>query len=157
MSIYELNTNTDQSLEDYLKSFLEASVKTLWPRGWMQSRWCSDGVFSLSTLENPHWRILYTVTDIPMMVFLQISLRCLQMMFFPMFLWPVLQDPAAWESESSHSRHRCSVSKKKKAESTCWTKLNGEKKQIPVCVQGEEEIHGSSEIWKGTEVSVYKW
>ncbi|XP_047658772.1 ubinuclein-1 isoform X2 [Tachysurus fulvidraco] len=38
MSRYELDAATDQSLEDYLKSFLEASVKTLWPRGWMQSR-----------------------------------------------------------------------------------------------------------------------
>lgn len=38
MSRYELDAATDQSLEDYLKCFLEASVKTLWPRGWMQSR-----------------------------------------------------------------------------------------------------------------------
>ncbi|KAK2817718.1 hypothetical protein Q7C36_021651 [Tachysurus vachellii] len=33
-----LDAATDQSLEDYLKCFLEVSVKTLWPRGWMQSR-----------------------------------------------------------------------------------------------------------------------
>lgn len=38
MSRFELEAAGDQSLEDYLKSFLEASVKTLWPRGWMQSR-----------------------------------------------------------------------------------------------------------------------
>lgn len=38
MSSYELDSPDNQSLEDYLKSFLEASVKTLWPRGWMQSR-----------------------------------------------------------------------------------------------------------------------
>ncbi|XP_026784981.3 ubinuclein-1 isoform X2 [Pangasianodon hypophthalmus] len=38
MSSYELDAPSNQSLEDYLKSFLEASVKTLWPRGWMQSR-----------------------------------------------------------------------------------------------------------------------
>ncbi|XP_060754550.1 ubinuclein-1 [Neoarius graeffei] len=38
MSGYELDAPANQSLEDYLKSFFEASVKTLWPRGWMQSR-----------------------------------------------------------------------------------------------------------------------
>ncbi|MCJ8747680.1 hypothetical protein PDJAM_G00156200 [Pangasius djambal] len=38
MSSYELDVPSNQSLEDFLKSFLEASVKTLWPRGWMQSR-----------------------------------------------------------------------------------------------------------------------
>ncbi|KAK3530676.1 hypothetical protein QTP86_031665 [Hemibagrus guttatus] len=35
---YEVDAASGQSLEDYLKCFLEASVKSLWPRGWMQSR-----------------------------------------------------------------------------------------------------------------------
>ncbi|KAF4074868.1 hypothetical protein AMELA_G00228270 [Ameiurus melas] len=38
MSSFELDAPCNQSLEGYLKSFLEAKVKTLWPRGWMQSR-----------------------------------------------------------------------------------------------------------------------
>ncbi|KAF7689811.1 ubinuclein-1 [Silurus meridionalis] len=38
MRSFELEPPADQSLEDYLKCFLEASVKTLWPRGWIQSR-----------------------------------------------------------------------------------------------------------------------
>ncbi|XP_058236889.1 ubinuclein-1 isoform X1 [Hemibagrus wyckioides] len=38
MRCYELDAASGQSLEDYLKCFLEASVKSLWPRGWMQSR-----------------------------------------------------------------------------------------------------------------------
>ncbi|XP_053471783.1 ubinuclein-1 isoform X2 [Ictalurus furcatus] len=38
MSSYALDAPGNQSLEGYLKGFLEARVKTLWPRGWMQSR-----------------------------------------------------------------------------------------------------------------------
>ncbi|XP_062866893.1 ubinuclein-1 [Trichomycterus rosablanca] len=38
MSSYELEAPCSQTLEDHLKSFLEADVKTLWPKGWMQSR-----------------------------------------------------------------------------------------------------------------------
>lgn len=38
MSVYDLDAPADPSLEDYLRCFLDASVKTLWPRGWMQSR-----------------------------------------------------------------------------------------------------------------------
>ncbi|XP_006262933.1 ubinuclein-1 isoform X1 [Alligator mississippiensis] len=35
---YELEKNKVQSLEDYLKTFLDAEVKALWPKGWMQAR-----------------------------------------------------------------------------------------------------------------------
>ncbi|KAL4624437.1 ubinuclein-1 isoform X1 [Arapaima gigas] len=35
---YELERNKSQSAEEYLKAFLEAEVKPLWPKGWMQSR-----------------------------------------------------------------------------------------------------------------------
>uniref|UniRef100_A0A8C0GAS2 Ubinuclein 1 n=1 Tax=Chelonoidis abingdonii TaxID=106734 RepID=A0A8C0GAS2_CHEAB len=35
---YELEKNKAQSLEDYVKTFLDAEVKPLWPKGWMQSR-----------------------------------------------------------------------------------------------------------------------
>uniref|UniRef100_A0A8C9R809 Ubinuclein 1 n=1 Tax=Scleropages formosus TaxID=113540 RepID=A0A8C9R809_SCLFO len=35
---YELEKNKSQSPEEYLKAFLEAEVKPLWPKGWMQSR-----------------------------------------------------------------------------------------------------------------------
>nr|XP_006013398.1 PREDICTED: ubinuclein-1 isoform X2 [Latimeria chalumnae] len=38
MGSYELERNKAQSPEDYLKAFLEAEVKPLWPKGWMQSR-----------------------------------------------------------------------------------------------------------------------
>ncbi|XP_023694693.1 ubinuclein-1 isoform X1 [Paramormyrops kingsleyae] len=35
---YELERNKSQSAEEYLKAFLEAEVKPLWPKGWMQAR-----------------------------------------------------------------------------------------------------------------------
>uniref|UniRef100_A0A8C6ZJ13 Ubinuclein 1 n=1 Tax=Nothoprocta perdicaria TaxID=30464 RepID=A0A8C6ZJ13_NOTPE len=35
---YELEKNKAQSLEDYMKTFLDAEVKRLWPKGWMQAR-----------------------------------------------------------------------------------------------------------------------
>ncbi|XP_041086016.1 ubinuclein-1-like isoform X2 [Polyodon spathula] len=38
MGSYELERNKSQSAEKYLKAFLEAEVKPLWPKGWMQAR-----------------------------------------------------------------------------------------------------------------------
>ncbi|XP_039630095.1 ubinuclein-1-like isoform X2 [Polypterus senegalus] len=38
MGSYELEKNKSQSAEEYLKAFLEAEVKMLWPKGWMQAR-----------------------------------------------------------------------------------------------------------------------
>ncbi|XP_075422282.1 ubinuclein-1 isoform X3 [Ascaphus truei] len=38
VDMYEPERSGMQSLEDYLKSFLDADVKPLWPRGWMQAR-----------------------------------------------------------------------------------------------------------------------
>ncbi|XP_058626722.1 ubinuclein-1 isoform X2 [Onychostoma macrolepis] len=38
MIIYDSESPTCSSLEEYLKAFLEADVKPLWPKGWMQSR-----------------------------------------------------------------------------------------------------------------------
>ncbi|MGH0114751.1 UNVERIFIED_CONTAM: hypothetical protein FKN15_046546 [Acipenser sinensis] len=38
MGSYELERNKSQSAEEYLKAFLEAEVKPLWPKGWMQAR-----------------------------------------------------------------------------------------------------------------------
>uniref|UniRef100_A0A8C1YDA7 Ubinuclein 1 n=1 Tax=Cyprinus carpio TaxID=7962 RepID=A0A8C1YDA7_CYPCA len=38
MIIYDSESPTCSSLEEYLKGFLEADVKPLWPKGWMQSR-----------------------------------------------------------------------------------------------------------------------
>ncbi|XP_060116950.1 ubinuclein-1 [Heteronotia binoei] len=35
---YELEKNKAQSMEDYVKAFLDAEVKPLWPKGWMQAR-----------------------------------------------------------------------------------------------------------------------
>ncbi|XP_064528592.1 ubinuclein-1 isoform X3 [Pseudopipra pipra] len=35
---YDLDKNKAQSLEDYVKTFLEGEVKPLWPKGWMQAR-----------------------------------------------------------------------------------------------------------------------
>uniref|UniRef100_A0A8C0VFQ6 Ubinuclein 1 n=1 Tax=Cyanistes caeruleus TaxID=156563 RepID=A0A8C0VFQ6_CYACU len=35
---YVLDKNKAQSLEDYVKTFLEGEVKPLWPKGWMQAR-----------------------------------------------------------------------------------------------------------------------
>lgn len=38
MMIYDSESPSCSSLEEYLKAFLEADVKSLWPKGWMQSR-----------------------------------------------------------------------------------------------------------------------
>ncbi|XP_073698903.1 ubinuclein-1 isoform X2 [Garra rufa] len=38
MIIYDSESSACSSLEEYLKAFLEADVKPLWPKGWMQSR-----------------------------------------------------------------------------------------------------------------------
>ncbi|KAG7505246.1 hypothetical protein JOB18_026912 [Solea senegalensis] len=38
LSCYELEGKNTQSLEDYLKAFMETEVKLLWPKGWMQAR-----------------------------------------------------------------------------------------------------------------------
>ncbi|XP_041133211.1 ubinuclein-1-like isoform X2 [Polyodon spathula] len=38
MGSYELERNKSHSAEEYLKAFLEAEVKPLWPKGWMQAR-----------------------------------------------------------------------------------------------------------------------
>ncbi|XP_029805535.1 ubinuclein-1 isoform X2 [Suricata suricatta] len=35
---YDLERNKTQSWEDYVKAFLDAEVKPLWPKGWMQAR-----------------------------------------------------------------------------------------------------------------------
>ncbi|KAM3826592.1 ubinuclein-1 isoform 2-T2 [Vipera latastei] len=35
---YDLEKNKAQSMEDYVKTFLDAEVKPLWPKGWMQAR-----------------------------------------------------------------------------------------------------------------------
>ncbi|XP_069765870.1 ubinuclein-2-like [Narcine bancroftii] len=38
LGCYELEQNRSQSVEDYLKTFMETEVKPIWPKGWMQSR-----------------------------------------------------------------------------------------------------------------------
>lgn len=38
LGCYELEPSKSQSVEDYLKSFMETEVKPLWPKGWMQAR-----------------------------------------------------------------------------------------------------------------------
>jgi len=38
MESYAILKLKGQSAEDYCKEFLEAEVRTLWPKGWMQSR-----------------------------------------------------------------------------------------------------------------------
>ncbi|XP_061456415.1 ubinuclein-1 isoform X2 [Rhineura floridana] len=38
LDAYDLEKNKAQSTEDYVKAFLDAEVKPLWPKGWMQSR-----------------------------------------------------------------------------------------------------------------------
>ncbi|XP_053936083.1 ubinuclein-1 isoform X2 [Cuculus canorus] len=35
---FDLDKNKAQSLEDYVKTFLDGEVKPLWPKGWMQAR-----------------------------------------------------------------------------------------------------------------------
>ncbi|NXY88417.1 UBN1 protein, partial [Alcedo cyanopectus] len=35
---YDLDKNKAQSLEDYVKTFLDGEVKPLWPKGWVQAR-----------------------------------------------------------------------------------------------------------------------
>ncbi|XP_067830796.1 ubinuclein-2-like isoform X2 [Heptranchias perlo] len=38
LGCYELEQNKSQSVEDYLKVFMETEVKPIWPKGWMQAR-----------------------------------------------------------------------------------------------------------------------
>ncbi|XP_043929949.1 ubinuclein-2 isoform X2 [Protopterus annectens] len=38
LGCYELEPSKPQSVEDYLKAFMETELKPLWPKGWMQSR-----------------------------------------------------------------------------------------------------------------------
>lgn len=38
LGCYELEGKNFQSVEDYLKAFMETEVKPLWPKGWMQAR-----------------------------------------------------------------------------------------------------------------------
>lgn len=38
LGCYELEGKNSQSVEDYLKAFMETEVKPLWPKGWMQAR-----------------------------------------------------------------------------------------------------------------------
>ncbi|XP_075430071.1 ubinuclein-2 isoform X5 [Ascaphus truei] len=38
LGCFELELNKSQTAEDYLKTFMETEVKSLWPKGWMQSR-----------------------------------------------------------------------------------------------------------------------
>lgn len=38
LGCYELEGKNSQSVEDYLKAFMETEVKHLWPKGWMQAR-----------------------------------------------------------------------------------------------------------------------
>lgn len=38
LGCYELEGKNSQSLEEYLKAFMETEVKPLWPKGWMQTR-----------------------------------------------------------------------------------------------------------------------
>ncbi|XP_034276398.1 ubinuclein-1 isoform X2 [Pantherophis guttatus] len=35
---YDVEKNKAQSMEDYVKTFLDAEIKPLWPKGWMQAR-----------------------------------------------------------------------------------------------------------------------
>ena len=39
LGCYELEGQSAVSPEDYLKAFMEAEVKPLWPKGWMQARY----------------------------------------------------------------------------------------------------------------------
>ncbi|KAM9780103.1 ubinuclein-2-like [Neosynchiropus ocellatus] len=50
LSCYELEGKNSMSVEDYLKAFMEAEVKTLWPKGWMQARI----LFKESTMAHGH-------------------------------------------------------------------------------------------------------
>lgn len=43
---YEYDKNKAQSLEDYVKTFLDGEVKPLWPKGWMQARWARIMLYS---------------------------------------------------------------------------------------------------------------
>lgn len=47
MMIYDSESPTCSSLEEYLKTFLEADVKPLWPKGWMQSRYTKQIINTL--------------------------------------------------------------------------------------------------------------
>lgn len=47
---YEYDKNKAQSLEDYVKTFLDGEVKPLWPKGWMQARWARIMSYSRDSL-----------------------------------------------------------------------------------------------------------
>ena len=38
MSMFDVSKLQSQSAEDYLKAFLDAEIKPLWPKGWIQTR-----------------------------------------------------------------------------------------------------------------------
>ena len=38
MEIFQLSNMRSQQPEEYLRAFLDAEVKPLWPQGWMQTR-----------------------------------------------------------------------------------------------------------------------
>ncbi|ELU08919.1 hypothetical protein CAPTEDRAFT_127338 [Capitella teleta] len=38
MDLYESVRSRTQSPEEYLRSFLDAEIRPLWPQGWMQTR-----------------------------------------------------------------------------------------------------------------------
>ena len=51
MECFELSKIRSQNPEEYLRAFLDAEVKPLWPQGWMQTRWVytkhTDAVLTL--------------------------------------------------------------------------------------------------------------
>ena len=38
MDMYDSSKSRSQPPEEYLRSFLDAEIKPLWPQGWMQTR-----------------------------------------------------------------------------------------------------------------------
>ena len=50
LKCYEVSKTRIQSAEEYLKHFLEAEVKNLWPPGWMQSRLVLTHLFTFQSL-----------------------------------------------------------------------------------------------------------
>lgn len=49
LGCYELEGKNSQSLEEYLKAFMETEVKPLWPKGWMQTRYLSSHLTACSS------------------------------------------------------------------------------------------------------------
>lgn len=47
LKCYEVSKTRIQSAEEYLRHFLEAEVKNLWPAGWMQSRYFNFIIMNL--------------------------------------------------------------------------------------------------------------